>query len=126
VFVPRVLQALVNDSTPAIDRHTFVDDALESDDREQSARNGGGSNGAQDDQTEQATGVAARLSFEEEVSTAGGRDFGGHGGGGGEGVGLAEGGWWHWKCAVVVVAGCSRSRELAVLNTTPLGANRVG
>jgi hypothetical protein len=101
VFVPRVLQALVNDSMPAIDRHTFVDDALESDDREQSARNGGGSNGAQDDQTEQATGVAARLSFEEEVSTAGGRDFGGHGGGGGEGVGLAEGGWWHWRCSNV-------------------------
>jgi hypothetical protein len=106
---------------PAIDRHTFVNDALEANDREQSARNGGGSNGAQDDQTEQATGVAARLSFEEEVSTAGGRDFGGHGGGGGEGVGLTEGGWWHWRvqqCAVVVAG--SQTIEGAVLNTTPL------
>jgi len=74
-----------------------VDNALESDDGEQSARNGGGGNGAQDDQTEQATGVAARLSLEEEVGTARGRDVGGHGGGGGEKGGLAGGGWWHWR-----------------------------
>lgn len=74
-----------------------MDNALEADDGEQSAGNGGGSNGAQDDQTEQATGVAARLSLEEEVGTARGRDVGGHGGGGGEEGGLAGGGRWHWR-----------------------------
>lgn len=74
---------------------TLVNDALKADDGEQSAGDGGCSNGAQDDQTEQATGVAARLALEEEVGTARGRDFGGHGGGaGGEGVCLAVGGWW--------------------------------
>ena len=56
-----------------------MDNALKADDGEQSAGNGGGGNGAQDDQTQQATGVAARLALEEEVGTARGRDFGGHG-----------------------------------------------
>jgi hypothetical protein len=58
-----------------------VDDALEADDGKQSAGNGGGGDGTQDDQTKQTAGVAARLALEEEVGTARGRDFGGHGGG---------------------------------------------
>ena len=60
-----------------------MDNALKADDREQSAGNGGGGNGAQDDQTQQATGVAGGLALEEEVGTARGRDVGGHGRGGG-------------------------------------------
>ena len=74
-----------------------MDNALKADDREQSAGNGGGGNGAQDDQTQQATGVAGRLALEEEVGTGRGRDVGGHGDGGGEEGGLAGGGWWHWR-----------------------------
>lgn len=72
-----------------------MNDALEADNGEQSASNSGSGNGAQDDQTEQATSVAAGLALEEEVGTARGREFGGHGGEGGEEVGLAVGGWWH-------------------------------
>ena len=56
-----------------------MNDALEANNREQSAGNGGGGNGTQDDQTKQTAGVAARLALEEEVGTARGRDFGGHG-----------------------------------------------
>jgi len=62
-------------------RRTLVNDALEANDGEQSAGNGGGGNGTQDDQTKKTTSVAARLALEEEVGTARGRDFGGHGGG---------------------------------------------
>lgn len=51
-------------------RHTFVDDALESNDGEESTGDGGGGNGAQNDQTEQATSVASRLALEEEVGAA--------------------------------------------------------
>ena len=60
-----------------------MNDALEANNGEQSAGNGGGGNGAQDDQTQQATGVAGRLALEEEVGTGRGRDVGGHGRGGG-------------------------------------------
>lgn len=74
-----------------------MDNALKANNREQSAGNGGGSNGAQDDQTQQATGVAGRLALEEEVGTGRGRDVGGHGDGGGEEGGLAGGRWWHWR-----------------------------
>ena len=82
-------------------RRTFVDDALEADDGEQSAGNGGGGNGAQDDQAQQATGVAARLSFEEEVGTARRGDVGGHVGDGGGLRVLAEGWSWHWTAVRV-------------------------
>lgn len=60
-----------------------MDNTLKADNREQSAGNGGGGNGAQDDKTQQATGVAGGLALEEEVGTARGRDVGGHGVGGG-------------------------------------------
>ena len=78
---------------------TFVDNALEADDGEQSAGNGGGGNGAQDDQTQQATGVAARLALEEEVGTARGRDVGGHGGSGGA---ERRGGWFSGRRVVAL------------------------
>ena len=80
-----------------------MNNALKADDREQSAGNGGGGNGAQDDQTQQATGVAGRLALEEEVGTARGRDVGGHGGGGGAERRrcLAGGGRWHWSVAAM-------------------------
>ena len=73
-----------------------MNDALEANNGEQSAGNGGGGNGTQDDQTKQTAGVAARLALEEEVGTARGRDFGGHNGGvslDGR-VRLATGGCW--------------------------------
>ena len=46
---------------------TFVNNALKSYNRKQSARNGSGSNGTEDNQTEQAPGVAASLASEEEL-----------------------------------------------------------
>lgn len=47
---------------------TFVDNALESDDGEQSCCNGGGSNGEQNNQTKQTPGIASALAFEEEIA----------------------------------------------------------
>jgi len=74
-------QVLIEAGHGVTNRRTFVNDALKADDREQSAGNGGGGNGTEDNETQQTAGVAARLALEEEVGTARGRDFGGHGGG---------------------------------------------
>lgn len=57
--------------------HTFVNDALKSDDGKQSARDGGGGNGAQDDQSKEAPGVSSALALEEESDA---RPFEGLGG----------------------------------------------
>lgn len=43
-----------------------MNDALKPDDGKQSARDGGGGNGAQDDQSKEAPGVSSALALEEE------------------------------------------------------------
>lgn len=56
-----------------------MDNALETNDGEESSCNGGGRNGDEDEQTEQASRVAAALALEEEVG-AGDGGVDGHGG----------------------------------------------
>lgn len=55
----------------ALERHTLVDDALESNDRKKTTRDGGRGDEAKGDEPEETSGVPSGLSLEELASNAG-------------------------------------------------------